>query len=143
MAARWRSWAPRLLGVLRVVAAFLFTQYGTAKLFAFPVAIMPGGGTPPLLSLLGLAAVLETVGGLLFLVGLFTRPVAFILSGEMAVAYFYGHAPHGFWTLVNQGLPAVIFCFLFLYFSASGGGPWSLDALIASRRRGREPLSSA
>lgn len=139
MAARWRSWAPRLLSVLRIVAAFLFVQYGTAKLVAFPVAIMPGGGTPPLFSLLGLAAVLETFGGLLLLVGLFTRPVAFILSGEMAVAYFYGHAPHGFWTLVNQGLAAVIFCFLFLYFSASGGGPWSLDALIASRRGSGEP----
>ncbi len=143
MTARWRSWAPRLLSVLRVMAAFLFTQYGTAKLIGFPIAIMPGGGTVPLLSLLGAAALLETFGGALLLVGLFTRPVAFILSGEMAVAYFYGHAPHGFWTLVNQGLPAVIFCFVFLYFSASGGGPWSLDALIASRRRDREPLPSA
>ncbi len=125
---RWRSWAPQLLSLLRIVAAFLFTQYGTAKLIAFPAAILPGGGTAPVMSLVGVAGMLETFGGLLLLIGLFTRPVAFILSGEMAVAYFYGHAPHGFWTVVNQGAPAVFFCFLFLYLSAAGGGPWSLDA---------------
>jgi putative oxidoreductase len=74
------------------------------------------------------AGFLETFGGLLLLVGLFTRPVAFLLSGEMAFAYFIGHAPQGFWPVLNQGHPAVLFCFLFLYLSAAGGGPWSLDA---------------
>jgi putative oxidoreductase len=131
--ARWRSWAPYLLGVLRIVAAFLFIQVGTAKLFAFPAAIMPDGGTAPIASLAGVAGILETFGGSLLLVGLFTRPVAFILSGEMAVAYFLGHAPQGFWPVLNQGAPAVFYCFLFLYLSAVGPGPWSLDAL---RRRG-------
>ena len=126
--SRWRSSAPYLLSVLRVMAAFLFMQPGTAKLFAVPAAIMPGGGTVPLWSLLELAGILEAFGGLLLLVGLFTRPVAFILSGEMAVAYFWGHAPQTFWTVLNQGMPAVLFCFVWLYFSAAGAGPWSLDA---------------
>jgi len=125
---KWSSWAPQLLSVLRVVAAFLFMQFGTAKLFAFPAAIMPGGGTAPLASLAGIASVLETVGGACLLLGLFTRPVAFILSGEMAVAYFYGHAPQGFWPVLNQGHPAILFCFVWLYLSAAGAGPWSLDA---------------
>ncbi len=108
---KWRSWAPYLLSVLRIIAAFLFMQFGTAKLFAFPAAIMPGGGTAPLASLAGIASVLETFGGACLLLGLFTRPVAFILSGEMAVAYFYGHAPQGFWPVLNQGHPAILFCF--------------------------------
>ena len=130
--ARWRSWAPQLLSLLRIVVAFLFMQVGTGKLFAFPASIMPGGGTAPLASLAGVASVLEVFGGLLILVGLFTRPVAFILSGEMAFAYFIGHAPQGFWPVLNQGAPAVFYCFFFLYLSAAGAGPWSLDAL---RRR--------
>jgi putative oxidoreductase len=132
---RWRSWAPYLLSILRIVAAFLFIQVGTAKLFAFPAAIMPGGGRAPVASLAGIAGILETFGGLLLLLGLFTRPVAFLLSGEMAVAYFIGHAPQGFWPVLNQGAPAVFYCFLFLYLSAVGPGPWSLDAL---RRPGAE-----
>ncbi len=126
--SRWRSSAPYLLSVLRIMAAFLFIQVGTAKLFAFPAAIMPGGGTAPVTSLPGIAGVLETFGGLLLLVGLFTRPVAFILSGEMAVAYLYGHAPNGFWPVLNLGTDAVFYCFLWLYLSAVGPGPWSLDA---------------
>jgi len=126
--AKWSAQAPYLLSILRIVAAFLFMQVGTAKVFAFPAAIMPNGGTAPIASLPGIAGMLETFGDLLLLVGLFTRPVAFILSREMAVAYFIGHAPQGFWPLLNQGAPAVFYCFLFLYFSASGGGPWSLDA---------------
>ncbi len=129
---KWRSWAPYLLSMLRIIAAFLFMQFGTAKLFAFPAAIMPGGGTAPLASLAGIASVLETFGGACLLLGLFTRPVAFILSGEMAVAYFYGHAPQGFWPVLNQGHPAILFCFVWLYLSAAGAGPWSLDA-----RRGK------
>lgn len=128
-AARWRSWSPRLLSVLRMVSAFLFLQFGTAKLFAFPGANMPDGGTAPVVSLVGVGAILEVFGGLLLLVGLFTRPVAFLLSGEMAVAYFYGHAPQGFWPVLNFGTDAALFSFLWLYFSSAGAGPWSMDAL--------------
>jgi putative oxidoreductase len=135
--SRWRSWAPYLLALLRIMTAFLFMQVGTAKLFAFPAAVMPGGGTAPLASLPGVAGILETFGGLLLLVGLFTRPVAFVLSGEMAVAYFLAHAPKGFWPVLNGGAPAVLYCFLFLYFSAAGAGAFSLDAL----RHGRGDVS--
>lgn len=125
---RWPGWAPYLLSIQRIVAAFVFMQVGSAKLFAFPAAIMPGGGTAPLGSLAGIAGVLEVFGGGLILLGLFTRPVAFLLAGEMAFAYFIGHAPAGFWPVLNQGQPAILFCFLFLYLSAAGAGPWSLDA---------------
>ena len=138
IATRWRSWAPYLLSVLRIVSAFLFIQFGTAKVFGFPAPIMPGGGTAPVGSLAWIAGSLETYGGLLLLIGLFTRPVAFLLSGEMACAYFIGHAPNGFWPVLNQGHPAIQFCFLFLYLSAAGAGPWSLDAVRnrARLRRG-------
>ena len=137
IATRWRSWAPYLLSVLRIVAAFLFIQFGTAKVFGFPAPIMPGGGTAPVGSLPWVAGSLETYGGLLLLIGLFTRPVAFLLSGEMACAYFIGHAPNGFWPVLNQGHPAIQFCFLFLYLSAAGAGPWSLDAVRNRARLGR------
>ena len=133
VATRWRSWSPYLLSLLRILAAFLFMQFGTAKVFGFPAPIMPEGGTAPAGSLPWVAGMLETFGGLLLLVGLFTRPVAFILSGEMAVAYFMGHAPQGFWPVLNQGHPAVLFCFLFLYLSAAGPGPWSLDTMRERR----------
>jgi putative oxidoreductase len=126
--SRWRSAAPYFLSILRIMAAFLFIQVGTAKLFAFPAAVMPGGGTAPAGSLPWIAGVLETFGGLLLLVGLLTRPVAFLLSGQMAVAYFIGHAPSGLWPVLNQGSNAILFCFVWLYFSAAGPGPWSLDA---------------
>jgi putative oxidoreductase len=132
LATRWSSWAPHLLSLLRIVTAFLFIQYGSTKLLAIPAAVMPGGGTAPLMSLPGIAGALELVGGAFLLVGWFTRPVAFLLSGEMAIAYFMGHAPRGFWPVLNEGAPAVLFCFLWLYISAAGPGPWSLDAL---RRR--------
>jgi putative oxidoreductase len=134
IAVKWRSWAPYLHSILRIVAAFLFMQFGTAKLFGFPAPIMPGGGTAPFGSLAWIAGFLETFGGAFLLVGLFTRPVAFLLSGEMAVAYFMGHAPQGFWPVLNQGHPAILFCFIFLYFSAAGPGPWSLDARRERRR---------
>ncbi len=121
------AWAPRLRSVLRIVAAFLFVAHGTQKLFGFPAA---GPNAPvPLISLLGVAGTLETGGGTLLLLGLFTRPVAFLLAGEMAVAYFLRHAPHGFWPLLNRGELPVLFCFLYLYLAAAGGGPWSLEAL--------------
>jgi len=136
-----KEWAPQLLSVLRIVVAFLYFQVGSAKWFAFPAAIMPGGGTAPVGSLVWFAGVIEVVGGTLFLLGLFTRPVAFILSGEMAFAYFIGHAPNGFWPVLNQGAPAVFYCFTFLYFSAAGAGPWSLDTLLARRRTSPVPVS--
>src|SRR3989440_10938677 len=123
----WPTRAPQLLSVLRIIAAFLFMQFGTAKLFAFPAAIMPGGGTAPILSLPGIAGTLEVFGGLLLLVGLFTRPVAFILAGEMAVSFFFGHPPPGIWPVLNQGHPPILFCFILLYLSPPGPGPSSLD----------------
>jgi putative oxidoreductase len=134
-----KQWAPQLLSVLRIVVAFLYFQVGSAKWFAFPAAIMPGGGVAPVGSLVWFAGVIEVVGGALFLLGLFTRPVAFILSGEMAFAYFIGHAGNGFWPVLNQGAPAVFYCFTFLYYSAAGPGPWSIDALLA-RRRASSPV---
>ena len=129
LTARWKSWAPYFLSVLRIITAFLFVQYGTTKLFAFPAAVMPGGGTASWTSLAGIAGALELVGGAFLLAGLFTRSVAFLLSGEMAVAYFMGHAPQGLWPILNGGAPAILFAFVWLYFSAAGPGPWSIDAL--------------
>ena len=117
-------WAPRLLSVLRIVTAFVFIQHGTMKLLGFPAGPM---GNVALFSLVGFAGVLEIVGGSLVLLGLFTRPAAFILSGEMAFAYFLAHAPHGFSPLLNQGEAAVLYCFIYLYLAAAGGGTWSLD----------------
>lgn len=138
--SRWRSWSPQLLSILRIVLAFLFFQVGSAKWFAFPAAIMPGGGTAPVGTLAWWAGVIEVLGGTFILLGLFTRPVAFILSGEMAFAYFLGHAGGGFWPVLNQGTLAVIYCFLFLYFSAAGPGPWSLDATLERRRASAVPV---
>ena len=120
------SWSPRLLSVLRIMAALVLIAHGTQKLFGVP-ADEPQ--TPvPLLSLFGLAGVLETFGGSLLLLGLFTRPLAFIVSGEMATAYFMAHAPRGFWPILNHGEVPVLLCFIFLYLAAAGGGVWSLDA---------------
>ncbi|AOE83024.1 DoxX family protein [Pseudomonas sp. TCU-HL1] len=127
-------WAPRLLSVLRIVAAFLFLQHGTAKLFGFPhVAYFD---ELSLFSLIGFAGVLEVVGGLLLLFGLLTRLTAFILSGEMAFAYFMGHAPDGWIPLLNGGEPAILFCFIFLYLVAAGGGAWSLDRRLCRGKPG-------
>ncbi len=119
--------APEILSLLRIVSAFMFIQHGTAKIFGFPISMGPG--ELDYFSLIGLAAILEVAGGFLLLIGLFTRPVAFILSGEMAFAYFMAHAPNGFWTLMNHGESAVFFCFVFLYIAAQGGGSWSVDKL--------------
>jgi len=126
--AKWSTWGPYLQSVLRVVAASMFILSGTMKLFAFPAGVPPDGGTIPLMSQIGLGAILEAFGGGLLLVGLFTRPVAFLLAGEMAVAYFQFHAQQGFWPTMNGGVPAVLYCFIWLYFSAGGAGPWSLDS---------------
>jgi putative oxidoreductase len=128
--SREARWAPTLLSVLRMVAALVFMEHGTQKLFGFPGGPRMGNFDP--LSLMGIAGMLETFGGALLALGIFTRPVAFILSGQMAVAYFKMHAPQGFWPVLNQGELAVLYCFLFLYFAAAGGGPWSVDAM---RRR--------
>jgi len=129
---KWQSLEPELRSVLRMVAAFIFLLFGTMKLFAWPGA-QHGGGPVELMSQMGLAGVLEFVGGLLLLVGLFTRPVAFVLAGEMAIAYFQAHLPKGFWPTLNGGVNAALFCFLWLYFSAAGAGPWSLDAKVRRR----------
>jgi putative oxidoreductase len=127
-----RAWAPRLLSVLRIVTALLFMQHGSAKLFHVPHQQM--FDHLQLLSLLGLQGVLEFFGGLLLLVGLFSRPVAFVLSGDMAVAYFMAHFPRGWLPIVNGGDLAVLFSFVFLYLCAAGPGPWSLDAQLARKR---------
>jgi putative oxidoreductase len=125
------TWSPRLLSVLRIVAALLFLQHGLAKLLHFPHVAM--FDQLQLFSLLGLAGVIELVGSALLLIGLFTRPAAFIMSGEMAVAYFMAHGPRGFFPILNQGELALLFCFVFLYLAAAGGGPWSLDAALGER----------
>lgn len=124
--ARIDIWSPRILGVVRIVTGFLFMTHGTAKLLGYPHLAMFDG--LQLFSLMGVAGLLELVGGLLIVVGLFTRPVAFILSGEMAAAYFMAHAPHGFLPLVNQGEAAVLYCFFFFYLFVAGPGAFSIDA---------------
>jgi putative oxidoreductase len=121
-------WAPRILSVLRIVLGLVLLQYGLAKLFGWPaVRIFED---LPWLSLYGIAGMFELVGGTLLVLGLFTRPVAFILSGEMAAAYFIEHFPHSFFPIQSGGDLAVSLCFAFLYLSFAGGGPWSLDALL-------------
>lgn len=125
-AARLAQWDTRLLSLLRIVAGLLFLSHGVVKLFGFPAGVAPG--QVPLFGLYGLAGVLEFAGGLCIVAGLFTRPVAFLLSGEMAFAYFIAHFPHGFFPVANGGEAAVLYCFVFLYLAAAGPGPWSVDA---------------
>ena len=127
--AFFESWRPRALAVLRIVAAYLFIPHGTAKLFGVPHQAMFDG--LQVMSLVGLAGILEVFGGGLLLIGLFTRPVAFVLSGFMAVAYFMGHASQGhvLMPMLNAGELAVLWCFVFLYFVFSGAGAWSVDAM--------------
>ena len=126
------EWAPRALSVLRIVAGLLFLEHGTSKLFGFPPYTL--GPVPAPLSLLWDGGILEAAGGLLVLLGFFTRPVAFILSGEMAFGYWLFHAPRSVFPALNGGDAAILFCFVFLYFAAAGGGAWSLDR--ARERRG-------
>ena len=122
--------------LLRVVSGFLFLQAGGLILFGW-YGGMPGQPSPPpLMSQTGIGGMLEFFGGIAIMLGLFTRPVALILSGMMAVAYWQFHAPQGGWPIQNQGMPAVLFCFIFLYIAAQGGGDWSLDALIHRKRSG-------
>jgi putative oxidoreductase len=129
------AWSPRILSVLRIMTALLLLQYGMAKLLGFPKAEYFANLAA--FSLSWFAGVLELVGGALLLLGLFTRPVAFVLSGLMAFAYFLGHAPKGFFPLLNGGTLAVLLCFVFLYFASAGGGAWSADSLLRSKPAGR------
>jgi putative oxidoreductase len=130
-------WTGLFLSILRIVAALVLMQHGSQKLFHYPPSGAPGPVLPlVLMSQTGLAGVLEFFGGLFVLFGFLTRPVAFILSGEMAVAYFQVHAPRAFLPIVNRGELAVILCFVFLYFAFAGGGLWSVDALISTTRKG-------
>ena len=132
------TWQPRVLAVLRIVTAYLFLQHGTAKLLGVPKVEMFNAGVP-LFSMIGIAGLLEIVGGVLLLIGLFTRPTAFVLCGEMAFAYFIGHASQGnvLVPMLNGGEGAVLYCFIFLYLAVAGAGAWSIDAM-----RGASPSSA-
>ena len=123
------------LSLLRIIAGFTFTFHGSQKLFGLFGGMGGHGAHAPTMSLPWFAGILELFGGLLIILGLFTRPVAFILAGEMAVAYFLVHAPRAFWPIVNMGELAVLYCFIFLYLSAAGAGPISVDWMIGSSRR--------
>ena len=122
--------------LLRVFAGALFMQHGAQKLFGAFGGPMGNGTGVPLMSLFGLAGVIELVGGFLIVIGFFTRAAAFLASGEMATAYFMMHFPHGFWPIQNRGEIVVLFCFVFLYLAASGAGPWSVDGALFGRRGG-------
>jgi putative oxidoreductase len=124
-------WSPRVLSILRIVAGLILLQYGLAKLVGWPAVKM--FENLPWLSLFGIAGMFELIGGALLVLGLFTRPVAFVLSGEMAAAYFIEHFPRGFFPLLNHGELAVMLCFVCLYLFFAGGGPWSLDAMRGKR----------
>jgi putative oxidoreductase len=127
------TWSPRMLSVLRIVTALLYLQHGLAKLFGFPHVAMFDNLQQ--FSLFWFAGVIEIIGSLFLLVGLFTRAAAFIMSGEMAVAYFMVNAPQGFFPILNRGELGVLFCFVFLYFAVAGGGTWSIDEVRLSIRR--------
>lgn len=129
-------WTGRMLSIFRIVAGAMFMSAGTMKIFGHPANPMPNMPPPELMSQMGIGGLMEVVGGLLIVLGLWTRPTAFLLAGEMAVAYFQFHAPQAFWPTTNMGVPAVMYCFFFLYLVFAGAGPWSVDAAIA-RSRGR------
>jgi putative oxidoreductase len=126
--ATMAAWAPRALSVLRIVTGLMIIEHGMGKLLGWPA--VPAYAGIKLFSLLGLAGTIELVGGALLILGLFTQPAAFILSGEMAVAYFMVHEPRSFFPLINGGSLAIIYCFACLYLSTAGGGPWSVDAAM-------------
>jgi putative oxidoreductase len=121
---------PYVLSIVRIVVALLFFEHGLSRLFGFPSPLP----TPALFTMYWFAGAIELAGGALVAVGLFTRIAAFVMSGEMAFAYFLSHAPHGFFPILNRGDGAILFCFVFLYFVFAGAGPWSLDALLARKR---------
>src|SRR5215475_15910746 len=128
MEERVAVWKPQALSILRIVAGVLIIQHGMAKLIGFPAVAAFAKLNP--ISLIGAAGLIELIGGALLILGLFTQPVAFILSGEMAFAYFISHAPRSFFPLLNAGSLAIAYCFTFLYLAAAGGGPWSVDAAM-------------
>ena len=123
-------WAPRILSIVRIVCGLIFTEHGTQKWLGFPPSGKPA---PDFFTLSGFGGMLELVGGALLVFGLFTRPVAFLLSGEMAIAYWMSHAPRGFFPILNGGDAAILYCFIFLYLAFAGGGAWSLDRAIWRR----------
>src|SRR5438046_1986282 len=125
------AWHPRMLAILRIMTGLLFLEHGTQKLLNFPPRVN-NAPMPDLTTLPGMQGVIELVGGIMIILGLLTRPVAFILAGDMAVAYFMAHAPRGFFPLLNGGALAMVYCFVFLYFSLAGAGEWSLDRMRAS-----------
>ena len=127
--------AVHALGALRIVSGFLFFQHGYPKLFGSLPGSGESEGAADFLSIIWVSGFLEVVGGFLIMVGLFTRPVAFLVAGEMAVAYFWRHAPQGFWPGTNRGELAALYCFVFLLLAAAGGGAWSLDGMLGGRRR--------
>ncbi len=128
MSTRWNALSGPTHALLRIMAGLMFMLHGGQKLFGWFGGMDGQGGSAEMASLMGLAGILETVGGALIIIGLFTRPVAFILSGEMAVAYFMAHLPNGFWPIENRGESAALFCFIFLFLAFNGAGPWSVDA---------------
>jgi putative oxidoreductase len=125
------KWQPAALSLLRFMSGLLFLQYGFGKLLKWPP--VPMFAKVELFSLYGAAGTIELIGGILLVLGLFTRPVAFVAAGEMAVAYFYSHAPQGFFPILNRGDLAILFCFVFLYLACAGGGPYSLDAMMRKK----------
>jgi putative oxidoreductase len=124
------QWEPRILSIVRIMAGLLFLEHGTAKMLGFP----PGTAAPAMFGLIWFSGLIELVGGALVTVGLFTRIAAFIMSGEMAFAYFLSHAPHGFFPMFNRGEATVLYCFIFLYLAVAGGGCWSVDHLMSRDR---------
>ncbi len=125
-------YAPAVLSILRIVAALLFLEHGTSRLFAWPSPIP----SPEFLTMYWFAGAIELVGGILLVLGLFTRSAAFIVSGEMAFAYFISHAPNSFFPILNRGDASILYCFVFLYIAFAGPGPWSVDALLGRKRTG-------
>lgn len=123
--------SPQLLSILRIAAALIFMEHGASKLLGFPPSEMP---QPEVMTIFWFAGVLELAGGALLVLGVFTQPVAFILSGEMAVAYWMAHAPQAFYPIQNGGEAAILYCFVFLYIAAAGGGPWSLDNALFRKK---------
>jgi putative oxidoreductase len=128
------TWSPRVLSILRIIVGLLFLEHGTSKYLSLPVSPMTGVAAT---SLSGINGMIELVGGVLIVLGLFTRPVAFILAGDMAVAYFIAHGPRGFFPLLNGGELAIVYCFVFLYLAVAGGGEWSVDQFRAASKAPR------
>ena len=130
------------LNLMRIMIGFVFFEYGARKLFGIIGGTQDSGQAAELFSIIGVAGVLEFFGGIAILIGLFTRPVAFVLSGEMAAAYFIAHAPIAFWPAINKGDQAVVLCFVFLFLAFNGGGAWSVDGQLLNRGdKGKEHRS--